>query len=245
MRPFFSYFGSKWALARGWLPSPAYQTIIEPFAGSAGYSTVHCDPRVNVILNDLDPIICEVWRYLVRVSPAELLALPDFEDGQTVDDLAVCPEARLLIGFWIARCTASPRKTPSAWMRSGKYPRSFWGPRVRETLARQVTRIRHWTVTNKDYRDIEFNGYATWLIDPPYQTTGAHYRISSIDYSALRLWMSSRRGQVILCENDGANWEKLSRFTSVRTTKKGKYAVEGYHCLMNGYQEEQNEPPTF
>lgn len=49
---------------------------------------------------------------------------------------------------------------------------------------------------------------ATWFIDPPYQIAGREYRHDSraIDYTALGAWCHARRGQVIACENVGADW---------------------------------------
>jgi hypothetical protein len=40
VRPFFSFFGSKWRVAPHY-PAPERDLIIEPFAGSAGYSLRH------------------------------------------------------------------------------------------------------------------------------------------------------------------------------------------------------------
>lgn len=40
LRPFFSYFGGKWRDTPR-LPAPKHPTIIEPFAGSAGYALRH------------------------------------------------------------------------------------------------------------------------------------------------------------------------------------------------------------
>lgn len=37
LKPFFTYFGGKYRIAPRY-PKPQYNTIIEPFAGSAGYS---------------------------------------------------------------------------------------------------------------------------------------------------------------------------------------------------------------
>jgi hypothetical protein len=75
-------------------------TIVEPFAGAAGYSCHY--PARKVILIDASPIIAGIWRYLIAVSPAEVLAIPDIPEGGTVDDLPVCQEARWLIGTWQA-----------------------------------------------------------------------------------------------------------------------------------------------
>jgi hypothetical protein len=37
LRPLFGLYGAKWRLA-GRLPSPEHDDVVEPFAGSAGYS---------------------------------------------------------------------------------------------------------------------------------------------------------------------------------------------------------------
>ena len=72
MRPFFSFFGSKWRVAN-YYPAPKHTIIIEPFAGSAGYSLRY--PNHQVRLYDADPIICGVWDYLIHVSPEKVPCL--------------------------------------------------------------------------------------------------------------------------------------------------------------------------
>lgn len=73
LQPFFSFFGGKWRVGLRY-PAPMYPTIIEPFAGGAGYSVRYSDRQV--VLYDADPIIAGLWSYLIKVSPAEVLALP-------------------------------------------------------------------------------------------------------------------------------------------------------------------------
>lgn len=73
LKPFFTYFGGKYRLAPKY-PKPLYGTIIEPFAGSAGYSLRY--PDREIILNDLDPVISGIWEYLIKVKEDEILALP-------------------------------------------------------------------------------------------------------------------------------------------------------------------------
>lgn len=59
-----------------------------------------------------------------------------------------------------------------------------------------------------DYRECPVTGQATWFVDPPYQVAGVRYRYNStrIDFAALGDWCRSLDGQVIVCENDGADW---------------------------------------
>lgn len=204
LRPFFSFFGAKWRAASRY-PAPRHHTIMEPFAGSAGYALRYPDRTVH--LSDADPVIVAVWEYLIHTSAREIRSLPDLAPGQSVDDLDVTPEARWLIGFWVNKGGAVPCRTPSAWMRTGRYPTQFWGPEIRERVASQVDRIRHWTITHRSYDQCP-DTEATWFVDPPYQGAGKDYRYGAdrLDFAALASWCRSRPGQVIVCENDGATW---------------------------------------
>lgn len=224
LRPFFSYYGGKWRAARLY-PQPKHQTVIEPFAGSAGYSLRH--HQHNVVLYDVDPVICGVWDYLILSSAKEILALPDIAPGQRVEDLHVPEEAKWLIGFWLNKGSARPGKTPSKWMRDGIRPGSFWGPNVRRTIAVQVDMIRHWRIVNRSYQDASMEE-ATWFVDPPYECAGKHYRFGStlLNYAALGDWCRSLRGQVIVCENAGANWLPFEHLAHIKTTRRDCRSLE-------------------
>lgn len=96
-------------------------------------------------------------------------------------------------------------------MRSGLRPKSYWGPEVRAQIASQVNAIKHWTVINASYEeapDIE----ASFFIDPPYQRAGTHYRQKFKEFDSLGAWCKSRRGQVIVCEEAGADWLPFQPF---------------------------------
>ena len=226
MRPFFGYYGGKWRDAPRSYPAPTHGTLVEPFAGSAGYALRYPDRRV--ILCDLDPIIVGVWSYLIRVSAAEILAIPDVPMDGTVNDLHLSQEARWLVGFWMNRAVASPRLAPSSWMRAGARPGSFWGDRVRRTIASQLDQIRHWRILECSYIDCPVIGPASWFVDPPYEQAGKHYRFgaSGIDFAHLAGWCRSRPGQVIVCENLGASWLPFQSLGSVKATRPGKRSEE-------------------
>ncbi len=228
LRPFFGYYGGKWRDALKHYPPPDHETIVEPFAGSAGYAMRYASR--NVVLCELDPVLAEVWRYLISVRSSEVLKIPDLKQGQTVDDLKVPQEARWLVGFWLNRAAASPRRSPSRWMRDGIRPGSFWGKRVRETVASQVEFIRHWKVFNCSYEDCPEPGPATWFVDPPYEAAGRHYRFGSeqIDFRELASWCLSRAGQVIVCENGGATWLPFRELADVKTTRANRRSKEVY-----------------
>jgi hypothetical protein len=225
MRPFFSFFGSKWRVGN-YYPQPKHNTIIEPFAGSAGYSLRH--PQLQIHLYDADPIICGLWEYLIRVSPEEIRSLPLVFDH--VDDLQVCAEAKHLIGFWCNKGSVQPAKSPSKWMRDyqARQPGVYWGEKIRERIASQVPSIRHWSITQTTYADIPDQS-ATWFIDPPYEVAGRAYRFHDIDYHALGAWCRSRSGEVTVCENEGADWLPFRPFKTIKGLegkRGGKKSVE-------------------
>lgn len=242
LRPFFGYYGGKWRDALKHYPAPRYGTIVEPFAGSAGYALRYADR--DVVLCELDPIVAAVWQYLIRVKPKEILAIPDLAPDGSVDDLTINQEAKWLVGFWLNRAASSPRKRPSRWMRDGIRPGSFWGSRVRETIASQVETIRHWKVYNCSYADCPEPGPATWFVDPPYQLAGKYYRFSSegLDFSALAGWCRSRAGQVLVCENAGATWLPFRDLADVKTTRAGRRSME---VLWTNDAEADTSPPPL
>lgn len=223
LRPFFTFFGSKWRLAPKY-PAPKHETIIEPFAGSAGYA--HRFPERNIILYDKDPVLAGLWRYLVKVTEEEVRALPT--EFSHVDELKVCEEAKYLIGFWLNRTCVRPRKQPVAWAKDPRWSSCHWGTVIRERVASQLKHIRHWKVVEGSY-DSAPNDKATWFVDPPYVEAGKFYRYREMDYEALAAWCQKRKGQVIVCEEEGADWLPFQPFEvspgRVRAKKKSAGVV--------------------
>jgi site-specific DNA-adenine methylase len=239
LRPFFGYYGGKWRDALRHYPSPQFTTIVEPFAGSAGYALRHA--HLKVILCEIDPALAEIWRYLKRVTQREILALPDLPEDGSVDDLQITQEAKWLIGMWLNRGVSAPRKRASQWMRQGIRPGCFWGQKVRARIAAQVSKIRHWKIYNRSYTDCPVPSRATWFIDPPYQCAGRHYRFGTdlLDYAGLADWCKARSGQVIVCENEGASWLPFRELASVKTTRSQQLSKEVY--WSNAFTKQQLE----
>jgi hypothetical protein len=218
LKPFFTYYGGKWRVAPKY-PAPQHERIFEPFAGSAGYSLRY--PDHDVWINDSDPFITGTWDYLVGVSEDEILGLPDLQEGQTTDDLPLPQEARWLIGWWLNKGSAQPKRRPSTFMLHHAAGAPYWGQSIRERIARQLPAIRHWTVTNYDYEELP-NWQATWFIDPPYDSAaGRHYRhgADEIDFPRLGRWAQWREGQVIVCEADDADWLPFEPLTTIDGTE--------------------------
>lgn len=213
MKPFFCYYGAKNRVGRKY-PEPTYETVIEPFAGCAGYSVAW--NAKHVYLSDVDERVCGVWEYLIRSSPENILALPEVVNH--VDELNICQEAKWLIGYWLNKGCASPMKQPSTWMRQYKAPNSWWGPAIKNKLALQVSQIKHWHIRQCSYENVN-NIPATWFIDPPYNNkAGKYYKHNKINYVALGAWCMERMGQVIVCENKGATWLPFKDFMDIKSS---------------------------
>lgn len=222
LRPFFPYYGGKFRSAPRY-PAPAHDWIVEPFAGSAGYAMRY--PDRQVVLVEASEPIAAIWQYLTLVSPREVLRLPLLEPGQSVDTLAIPQPARWLIGMWCSPGSAMPKRTLGHWPRhDGSHVRfQFWGAPVRERIASQVDRISHWIVKHAAHTSAP-HIRATWFVDPPYKGAGTHYPCGSsgIDYQALAGWCRQRRGQVMVCENTGADWLPFEHFLDAKACKAGK-----------------------
>jgi len=214
MRPMFPFYGSKWNIAR-YYPEPAPGLVVEPFAGGAGYASFYGCP--NVLLVDADPIIAGLWSYLIAATPAEIMALPEMpEAGDSVDNYDLPQEAKWLIGFWLNRGSATPKKTRTAYSTRTDRGQLNWSSRAKQRIAEQLPLIRGWKVKQGSYSDAG-NQDATWFVDPPYGDKGKFYRVGFSDFTALGRWCEARRGSLIACEGPGADWlpfEPLGNFKS-------------------------------
>lgn len=223
MKPFFKRRGSKWRAAPRY-PAPLYPLVIEPFAGSAGYSLDH-EPT-EVWLNDLDKEVFLRWQYLQSATQEDILALPIMKAKERISSYALPDGAAALLRGWsdsagssdvVQSCDCDNNEIQNKYPeyltafvgRDGKrHIRAPQWLRMRERVATQLDGIRHWRATNLDYRelpDIE----ATWFIDPPYQPKhmrNMYEHGRNLDYGELAEWCKSRRGQVIVCEASGSDW---------------------------------------
>lgn len=235
LRSFWPFYGGKWRLAPRY-PAPRHGTIIEPFAGAAGYALRYADR--GVVLVERDPVIAALWRYLIRVTPAEVRALP-----LVVDDVRALPipeEAQNLIAWWCNKGTERPRRSPSKWVRDGLRPKSCWGPEVRERIASQVESIRHWHIVEGDYTSAPTLIKATWFVDPPYANrAGERYRYSAkaLDFAKLGAWCRELRGQVIVCENAGSAWLPFKPFAPFYGSRGSKRTERRSEVVWVGGEE--------
>lgn len=220
----FSYLGSKSKIVHLY-PEPKFDTIIEPFAGSARYALRYFDR--NVILYDKSEYVVKVWEYLIAASKNDILSLPLIADGETVFDYPLSEPEMWLIGFCLTRAKSIPRKRG--------YGRNSW-QKDRQRIADSVHKVKHWKIYQSSYEQIP-NIQVTWFIDPPYQfaqkTTAEKYLHSDIDYNYLRDFVNSRCGEVIVCEGEHADWLPFLYLTSMGGMS-AYHEEYMYHSLNNG-----------
>lgn len=215
LKPFWRYYGGKWRAAPRY-PAPRHPTIVEPFAGCAGYATRYHDR--DVVLVERYDRIAAIWHYLIRVSAAEVRRIPSVEH---VDDLPawVPKPARDMVGFWMnAACVSPCRQLSAGRKRFAAKGLRFegWTEHTRERIATQVEHIRHWRIIHDTYANLP-NMPATYFVDPPYNNrAGSYYVHSDVDYGHLAAWCRSRAGQVIVCENEGADWLPFRAFATIK-----------------------------
>jgi hypothetical protein len=227
MRPFFSYYGAKYTGARYYGP-PRRDLVIEPFAGSACYSTRWTPSHVKLF--DVSPDICDLWDFLIRCSERDVAGIPD--TFESYDEVAALPRgARLLVSFWIAKGRAEPSGALSPWYFQYRDDRTcrVWGPAVKRRILAQKPALQAWSVDCLSWDKIPVED-AHWHVDPPYSNAaGARYPNSAIDFAALGRWCQSLPGAVDVCENVGASWlpfEPLYDVVSCRGRRTGAVSRE-------------------
>jgi hypothetical protein len=212
MKSFWHYFGSKYGSAYRYL-GPQHPHVIEPFAGSAGYSTFWQPQQVTLI--ELDPVVAGIWAYLIKASYKDIMRLP--VDIYSLDDVHACQEAKDFIGFQLdlrgVRPTQHRTKTLQRHRELQGKPNTrtyydddrFWGAARRARAAQQVTQIKHWRIIHGSYEQAP-NVEAHWHIDPPYVKAGKNYKHNTVDHAALAQWCLQRKGFLQVCESSGAQW---------------------------------------
>lgn len=186
----FPYFGKKFRNAKLY-PTPKYQTIVEPFAGSMGYSLHYRPDRAIGI--EADDRVVELWNRSLTLEAVPRVP----EIGSKTDDLLV----KLCSYSEHSLTTYGPMTVTSRMVRD-------WGP-----IHQRILDSNRWCKASIDYAhgsylespDIE----ATWFIDPPYQCAnkrGYRFGPNLLDYEELSEFARSRQGQVIVCEQKGADW---------------------------------------
>src|SRR6266478_1853109 len=96
----FYYFGAKKRIAHLY-PAPRYETVIEPFAGAAGYSMRYW--QRDVWINEFDWRIYRLWLWLQHAQPRDILLMSRPPVGTRIDatlGLGLCEEQVTLLKLY-------------------------------------------------------------------------------------------------------------------------------------------------
>lgn len=199
----FPYFGAKHKLAR-YYPEPKYGLVIEPFAGSAAYSCFHAESIDHAILVDKDPAVVALWHRMQAMSSDELESMQCPPQGERTSEVLFA----LAAGHQGQVLLHDPTATRQVTERMFK----SW-PAIQRRMLRLLPLTRGWEVRCASYADLG-DSEATWFVDPPYQSLqdayldnkAANYAVKAVDFEHLGRWCIERTGQLIVCEQDPADW---------------------------------------
>lgn len=185
----FYYYGRKKQIAKHY-PEPAYDTIVEPFAGAAAYSLYGDRWHRRVILLEKDLRVAQIWQWLIETAtPETIRSLPELKVGEKSSEFLHIIHAATKMAFKYKTIKVTPVLERN-WEIS------------KRVMAANLHKVKHWKIVCGDYReapDVE----ATWFIDPPYKShpgTGYEHGSSALNYKDLAEWALARRGEIIFCE---------------------------------------------
>lgn len=237
IRPLFKWFGSKWQSAKRY-PQPKHDTIVEPFAGGAGYSLNYCDRRV--VLWEEDPNLVKLWKWLIdSATDQDIMAIPiGVEPGTDIRELGLGYGQELLLKHWQRTNNVGDCWTISPW---GNLP-GQWTANTRARVADQVYAIKHWEFL-KPIEVIDVP--ATWMIDPPY-LYNYRYRstLPKMDYQNLQSFVDTicQESLVIVCEaarkTDGAIPDYLPFVASHQSVTSRRKSTQSHHSKEVTYIRE-------
>jgi len=216
----FSYYGSKKSII-DYYPPPKFDKVIEPFVGAGPYALKYWDREITIV--DKYVVIYKIWKWLQECEISDINKLPHHMTPE--DNLNNykfdCEEAKLMMGFIIAKGGERPRCKPTSRATIDR-PNT-----INFTLNKikgNLHKIKHWKILHASYVNLE-NIKATWFVDPPYQFGGYAYVENKIDFEHLASWCKTRKGQVIVCENTKASWLPFKPMVKNKGTHKSTIEV--------------------
>lgn len=112
--PLFKWFGSKWSASRLY-PAPLHDTIVEPFAGSAGYSLRYATRHVRLWESNFQ--LVALWDWLIHEATEDLIrSIPiDIPVGTDIRALQLTAGQALLLKHWQRTNNLGNCWTTSPW----------------------------------------------------------------------------------------------------------------------------------
>lgn len=231
--PLFKWFGSKWLSSKIY-PAPEHDIVLEPFAGSAGYSLRHHEKKV--VIWEADPNLNALWSWLIKDAlTADVLDIPiGIPEGTEIAALELSRGQSLLLKHWQRTNNVGDCWTISPW---GNKP-GQWTANTRARVAEELHAVKHWKLEN-----VRPDRSGTYFIDPPY-FYNYRYRFKKVgfDYAALveKIKLIPRRSQIIVCEAACQKTGRVpdylpfkpfaSRITSRRKKTENHHSKEYLYC---------------
>jgi hypothetical protein len=104
----FYYYGRKKQIAKHY-PSPNFEAIVEPFAGSAAYSLYGDNWKKNIFLVERDERVSDIWKWLVdEATPLAIKNLPDLEVGEKSSEFLHIIHAATKMAFHYKNIKVTP-----------------------------------------------------------------------------------------------------------------------------------------
>jgi hypothetical protein len=192
--PLFKWFGSKWTVSKHY-PTPIHDTIVEPFAGSAGYASRYSSKQV--LIAEANVYIRSLWLWLIEeATEAKIREIPiNIPEGTDIRELGLSHGQALLLKNWQRTNNVGNCWTISPW---GNKP-GQWTENTRSRVAEEHNQVKHWRVFDDAYALMDSGQEGTWFIDPPYKFN-YQYKSEPTDYERLARNVYKLNGQVIVCE---------------------------------------------
>lgn len=218
----FDYYGSKNMLAKRY-PAPKHGLIVEPFAGSAAYSMFWLpkNPNLKAVLVEKSQRVYDAWMWLKSATEKDLDALLDqLKLGERTTNFFIMSSQTSNAFFGCRYMTINKRMVD-------RFPGSV---KRMKSLLPIMPRVE---IVHGNYAQIP-NVEATWFIDPPYQPVNGSIRgmgydkksnctSLDIDYPVLGQWCMERKGQVIVCEQEGADWLPFRILCQTKNSQDKRY----------------------
>lgn len=192
--PLFKWFGSKWQSARRY-PAPIGDSIVEPYAGSAGYALNYAEKSVMIF--DNDPNLLRLWPWLIaEATEASVRDIPiGLPVGTDVRTLGLSDGQALLLKHWQRTNNVGDCWTTSPW---GHLP-GQWTANTRARVSEEVGAVKHWVFSPELNPSLP---RSTWFIDPVYLFNYRYRNGADFDHSAVAQLVGSiaQDSLVIVCE---------------------------------------------
>ena len=135
--PLFKWFGSKWSASKHY-PRPLYDTIVEPFAGGAGYALRYADKRV--VLAETNTHLLRLWRWIIDdASKEDVLDIPlGLRVGEDIRTIGLSDGQALLLKHWQRTNNVGDCWTISPW---GNSP-GQWTANTRARVADEIQAVK-------------------------------------------------------------------------------------------------------